>query len=35
MECRINRFKVMLAEKGKANKWLFEEVGKKPVTVSN
>ena len=27
MERKINRIKVMLAEKGKTNKWLSEQVG--------
>ena len=31
---KINRIKVMLAEKGKTNKWLAEQVGKDPATVS-
>ena len=34
MECKINRIKVMLAEKGRTNKWLSEQVGKDPATVS-
>lgn len=34
MERKINRIKVMLAEKGKTNKWLSEQVGKDPATVS-
>lgn len=34
MERKINRTKVMLAEKGKTNKWLSEQVGKDPATVS-
>ena len=34
MERKINRIKVMLAEKGKTNKWLTEQVGKDPATVS-
>lgn len=34
MELKINRIKVMLAEKGKTNKWLSEKVGKDPATVS-
>ena len=34
MERKINRSKVMLAEKGKTNKWLSEQVGKAPATVS-
>ena len=31
---KINRVKVMLAEKGRTNKWLAEQVGKDPATVS-
>ena len=31
---KINRIKVMLAEKEKSNKWLAEQVGKDPATVS-
>ena len=31
---KINRIKVMLAEKEKTNKWLAEQVGKDPATVS-
>lgn len=34
MECKINRIKVMLAEKGKTNKWLATQLGKDPATVS-
>lgn len=34
MERKINRIKVMLAEKGKTNKWLSEQVGKDSATVS-
>ena len=34
MERKINRIKVMLAEKGRTNKWLAEQVGKDPATVS-
>lgn len=30
----INRLKVMLAEKNKSNKWLAEQLGKDPGTVS-
>ena len=30
----INRLKVVLAEKKRANKWLSEQVGKDPATVS-
>lgn len=31
---KINRIKVMLAEKAKTNKWLAEQVGKNPATIS-
>ena len=31
---KINRIKVVLAEKGRTNKWLAEQVGKDPATVS-
>ena len=34
MERKINRIKVMLAEKGKTNKWLAAHLGKDPATVS-
>ena len=34
MERKINRIKVMLAEKGKTNKWLAAQFGKDPATVS-
>lgn len=34
MEQKINRIKVMLAKKGKTNKWLSEQVGKDHATVS-
>ena len=30
----LNRIKVMLAEKKKTNKWLAEQLGKDPVTIS-
>lgn len=30
----INRLKVVLAEKKRTNKWLLEQVGKDPATVS-
>ncbi len=30
----INRIKVMLAEKGRTNKWLAEQIGKDPATIS-
>ena len=31
---KINRIKVMLAEMEKTNKWLAEQVGKDPATIS-
>ncbi len=31
----INRFKVVLVEKQKTGKWLAEELGKNPATISN
>lgn len=31
---KINRIKIMLAEKEKTNKWLAEQVGKDPATIS-
>lgn len=31
---KINRLKVILAEKSKTNKWLAEQLGKSEVTVS-
>ena len=31
---KINRIKVMLAEKENTNKWLAEQVGKDPATIS-
>ncbi len=34
MEQKLNRIKVMLVEKGKTAKWLSEQVGKDPATVS-
>ena len=30
----LNRIKVMLAERNQTNKWLAEQVGKDPATVS-
>lgn len=30
----LNRIKVVLAEKGKSNKWLAEELGKSQATIS-
>ena len=34
MERDLNRLKVVLAEKKKTNKWLAEQLGKDPATVS-
>lgn len=34
MERKINRIKVMLAEKGKTNKRIVSQLGKDPATVS-
>lgn len=34
MSKSINRLKVVLAEKGYTNKWLAEQLGKDPATVS-
>ena len=31
---KINRIKVMFAEKGRTNKWLAVQVGKDPATIS-
>ena len=31
---KIDRIKVMLAEKGRTNKWLAVQVGKDPATIS-
>lgn len=31
---KINRIKIMLAEKGRTNKWLAVQVGKDPATIS-
>jgi transcriptional regulator with XRE-family HTH domain len=31
---KLNRLKVVLAEKGKTNKWLAEQLGKDPATES-
>lgn len=30
----LNRLKAVLADSGKANKWLTEQLGKDPVTIS-
>lgn len=34
MKVSINRIKVVLADKNKTNKWLAEQLGKDPATVS-
>ena len=34
MDKDINRIKVVLAEKKRTNKWLAEQLGKDPVTIS-
>jgi transcriptional regulator with XRE-family HTH domain len=34
MDKDINRLKVVLAEKKRTNKWLAEQLGKDPVTIS-
>ena len=34
MKESINRIKVVLADKNKTNKWLAEQLGKEPATVS-
>jgi len=34
MEKDINRIKVVLADKKKTNKWLAEQLGKDPATIS-
>ena len=34
MEKKINRIKAVLADKGKTNKWLAEQLGKDQATVS-
>ena len=34
MKADINRIKVVLAEKKRTNKWLAEQLGKDPATVS-
>lgn len=31
----LNRLKVILAEKKRTNKWLAEQLGKDPATISN
>ena len=34
MDRKINRIKTALVDKGKTNKWLAEQLGKDPATVS-
>lgn len=34
MDGKINRIKVMLADKGNTNRWLATQLGKNPATVS-
>ena len=34
MDKKLNRIKVVLADSGKTNKWLAEQLGKDPATVS-
>ena len=34
MENKLNRLKVLLAEKDRTNKWLAEQLGKDPATIS-
>ena len=34
MDKKLNRIKVVLADSGKNNKWLAEQLGKDPATVS-
>lgn len=34
MDKKLNRIKVVLADNGKTNKWLAEQLGKDPATVS-
>ena len=34
MKAAINRIKVVLADKNKTNKWLAEQLGKDPATIS-
>lgn len=35
MDRKLNRIKAALADKDKTNKWLAEQLGKDPATVSN
>ena len=34
MNSKLNRIKVVLAELGRTNKWLAEQIGKDPATIS-
>ena len=34
MNNRLNKIKVVLAEQGRTNKWLAEQIGRDPATVS-
>lgn len=34
MDKRLNRIKVVLAEQGRTNKWLAQQIGKDPATIS-
>ncbi len=34
MDRKLNRIKTVLVDKGKSNKWLAEQLGKDPATVS-
>ena len=34
MDKKLNRIKTVLVDKGKSNKWLAEQLGKDPATIS-
>lgn len=34
MDNKLNKIKVILAERGKTNKWLSEQIGRNPATFS-
>ena len=34
MDRKLNRIKTVLVDKGKSNKWLAEQLGKDPATIS-
>ena len=34
MDKRLNRIKVVLAEQGRTNKWIAQQIGKDPATIS-